>query len=194
MVREHCKKVEAVRKEPYALVDAFKKHYVNADFDGKMTSDQRLDLAKYFAGRKNIPDFGFVIPNYESLMPRRDRVRFNVLMADKVQRDLVGDELAHAFHGNCEVQNLDEILASEGDEIEAKTLIAFGTSSTQMTYSLEREEGYEWGVADLQIEEMKSLHEQYGREFSTAISQLGFAPLIENLCKASDFSKLGCEE
>lgn len=193
LVTVHCKKLEAAVKDRYSLVSAFKEHYSNADFDRKMTDRERLDLLQYFKGRKNLADFGFIIPNFENVMPRKWRIKFNALMNLYVVEKLGFSPNGYAFDGNCEVTNLNDEFDVETNLVELETKLALGVEQRTLRYKLVREEGYGWLMRDLLVDNLLLAH-QFRGEFSLQISTEGFEPFIENLCNASSFSKLGCED
>lgn len=193
MVSEHCGKIVKAMKEPYSLVEAYRNHYKNHDFDKKMTDAQRLDLFDYFAGRKNLPSFTFLIPDYDAVMNRQARVKFNALMSADFVEKLGLDTNEYPFAGNCEVTNLDAEFAEDALEIDLQTKIAFGTKQRNLTYKMVKEQGYQWQIDDLVVGG-KSLVDEYRQPFSRQISMFGFDALIQNLCNTSNFSKLGCEE
>lgn len=193
LVNEHCVKVVKALKEPYSLVEAYRKHYSDADFEKKMTDSERLDLFDYFAGRRNLPNFTFLISDYEPVMNRKARVKFNTLMTADFIGKLALDAKQYPFAGNCEVTNLDDNFDLETNEMQLKTKIAYGTEQRGLTYKLARETGYQWQIDDIMIDE-NSLADEYSVPFSQKIKMSGFDILIENLCNSSNFSTLGCKD
>jgi ABC-type transporter MlaC component len=165
MVSEHCQRIAMQIEEPYAVVEYYKQTEIE---------------------NENFPNFTFLLGQYASLIDRKNRHRFNALMMLKVAEAMDFKPKQYPFHGNCEV-------AANVEEDSISTVVAYGITQRKLTYKLTREEGYEWQIEDLIIGGI-SLADVYSAKFIYEISRVGFAPMIKNLCKTSNFSKLGCEE
>ena len=135
-----------------------------------------------------LPDFSFLFGNYQTLITRKNKTRFNALMSLQVLELLDFDAKAYPFAGNCEIEKF----APEAKKLTLKTRIAFGTELHELTYKMWREDGYDWQIGAFYIDNF-NWNDNYVRQYTDAILEVGVDKFIENLCTDSSFSKLGCK-
>lgn len=184
----HCAKIAEKVPNAYDLHHAYVTHYKNQDFDKKFTDAQKQDLISYFEGRPDLPDFTFLIPEYQTTIDRKNRINFNALQTLEVIEMLNFNPKDVPFAGNCAIDDFKPNFS----RLELKTLIAFGTQQHKLTYIMLHPKGFSWQIDDIKIDE-QSLAQLHRPAFSQEISFSGFDKFIENLCKLSSFSKLGCD-
>ena len=134
-----------------------------------------------------LPDFTFIIGEYQTLIDRKNKNRFNTLISLRVLEDMGFEAQAYPFAGNCEIQDF----KPHTDKMALKTILAFGTKQQEIIYKISRQKTYSWQIDDIEIAG-KSLAKQHRAKFSQQISQGGFDKFIENLCNDQNFSRLGC--
>jgi len=188
LASKHCENLVMAMKNPYSLVVGYKKHYKNSDFDKKFSDEQKLDLLSYFEGRTNLPDFTFLISYFQTTITRENRIKFNALMTDRFILSAQLDASKFPFESNCQIAKFEPNM----HELSLKTVIAFGTEQVKLQYNMIRKKGYSWQIEGLVLNDI-SLNKQYAKQYSDTILSVGMDNFIENLCKSSSFSKLGCK-
>lgn len=185
---QHCEKIARKVKTPYDLRKAYITHYKNQDFDKKFTDAQKQDLVSYFEGRPDLPDFTFLIPQYQTTIDRKNKINFNALQTLEVIEKLDFDKDKFPFADNCKMAEF----KPDSQKLTLNTVMAFGTKQHKLTYIMLHPKGFSWQIDDLAIDG-QSLAAQHRPTYSDEIGFAGFDKFIEGLCKASSFSKLGCK-
>jgi hypothetical protein len=149
---------------------------------------QKIEKLIHTLEFSELPDFTFLLGQYQTLIDRKNKQRFNVLMSLKVLENMGLNAQAYPFAGNCKIQDFQP----HTEKLTLKTLLAFGTKQQELTYKIQRQKPYSWQIDDIEIAG-KSLAKTHANEFRQNISFYGFDKFIENLCNDPSFSKLGCK-
>lgn len=184
---QHCLKIAEKVKMPYDLRSAYITHYKNQDFGKKFTDAQKQDLISYFEGRPDLPDFTFLIPDYQTTIDRKNKINFNALQTLEVLEKFNFDVEAFPFADNCKMEEFKPDI----HKLILNTVIAFGTNQHKLTYTMLHPKGFSWQIDDIAIDG-QSLAQAHRIAYTDEIAFAGFDKFIEGLCKASSFSKVGC--
>ncbi|MEQ1790274.1 MAG: hypothetical protein ABL857_07510 [Rickettsiales bacterium] len=158
----HCLKIEDAITEHFRLVRTFNEPMAN-------------DLV--------LPDFGFIFGQEWNVTTRIPRTKLNSILLLRLSEKFGFKFGALKFHGNCKAEMLGKITRENNlSYAKIKMPLAFDTEETNLTYQAEKQDGYNWIIADILVSGESLRSYNYGNVGAS----------INKLCGESSFGTLQC--
>lgn len=190
---KHCLAVESAITDQVKLIDAYNYQPDIDNLPKDMTDVEKEKAMVYMMGRPDIPDFGFLIPEAWRLAPRNLRIKFNAIVTLKLEEAISFKIGGYPFDGNCKGSLAGDITKDKNNFSHAKitTPLAFDVKETRLTYLLSKQEGYNWLINDLLIDDV-GVGNYVKKDLANTVAEKGLAETIKDICKSSSLPTLRC--